>query len=236
MQQLVFTNKFCDDEFDYVNRKYHFPLKKPKFCPRCGVCQDAKKVDRFLFPEDEGVQFGIIYYECTCCLKRYITVYEINFTEKLAKYNACFPTEGVFYENSILLDVSPKFINAYSQALRCELRGDIELAAVGFRHAIECLIKDFAINELGASREEVVKKSLCNAISAYLDEHDLVATADVVRILGNDYAHYERKYPECDFQQLKRYVEIFAHLVETKVLIMHPPVSRYPAPVPRDQS
>ncbi len=226
MQRLKFTNKDCSTEFDYVNRKYQFPLEKPTLCPRCGICQDAKKVDRCLFPEDEGIQFGVIYYECTDCHKRYITVYEINFINKLAKYIACFPTEGVFYENSILLDVSPKFVDAYSQALKCELRGDIELAAVGFRHAIECLIKDFAIKELGIPREEVVKKSLCDAISVYLGEHDLVAIADVVRILGNDYAHYERKYPECDFQQLKQYVEIFVHLVESRVLIMHPPVSR----------
>ena len=51
-------------------------------------------------------------------------------------------------------------------------------------------------------------------------------TADVIRILGNDYAHYERKYPEHDFELLKRYMDIFINLVETKILIAHPPVER----------
>lgn len=67
---------------------------------------------------------------------------------------------------------------------------------------------------------------MCDAISAYLGEHELVATADVVRILGNDYAHYEWKYPEWDFQQFKQYVEIFVKLIASRVLIIHPPVSR----------
>jgi len=110
--------------------------------------------------------------------------------------------------------------------LRAELRGDIELAAIGYRKALERVVKDYAINELGAAPEEVVGKNLCMAIADYLDEKNLVATADVVRILGNDYAHYQRKYPEHDFTLLKEYMVIFVKMVETRILVAHPPVSR----------
>ena len=95
----------------------------------------------------------------------------------------------------------------YNQALQCEKNGNFELAAVGFRAALEILVKDYAIKELKIDSETVSGKTLFNAIGEYLDEKPLVTSADVIRILGNDYAHYERKYPEHDFEILKEYME-----------------------------
>ena len=54
----------------------------------------------------------------------------------------------------------------------------------------------------------------------------MLSTADVVRILGNDHTHYERKYPELEFNLLQKYMDIFINLVQTKLLIANPPVSR----------
>ena len=129
-------------------------------------------------------------------------------------------------EFEIIESTSPGFIFSYNQALRAEIRGDIELAAIGFRHSLECLVKDYAIKECGADEAKVNKTKLIDAISQYLEEKDLVSTADVIRILGNDYTHYERKYPQIDFDLLKRYMDIFIKLIETKLLVRHPPVSR----------
>ena len=114
----------------------------------------------------------------------------------------------------------------YNQALRSESKGDIELAAIGYRSALEILVKDYAINELGLSVDEVAKKPLCNAIGEYLDQENLVSAADVVRIFGNDYTHYQERYPDKDFNVLKSYMTIFMQLIITQYMIKHPPVSR----------
>ena len=79
---------------------------------------------------------------------------------------------------------------------------------------------------LKRDRDEVIGKTLYSAIGDYFEETSFVSSADVVRILGNDYAHYDRKYPQLDFEILKRYMLIFINLVETKLLISHPPVQR----------
>lgn len=226
MRELVFTDKNCKDTFGLSDSSYSFVLKKPMLCPHCGAYQDGTIVSRAIHSYIDGLSLGDVCYSCTHCKRNYLVTYTINKKERIANFEAYFPPESASFENEILQGVSPRFVDAYNQALRCEIRGDIELASIGFRQALECLVKDFAITELGAERSEVIKKSLCNAISDYLGEKDLVATADVVRILGNDYAHYERKYPEHDFELLKRYMEIFTKLVETKMLIAHPPVSR----------
>lgn len=151
--------------------------------------------------------------------------YNLDTGAKTATFGAFYPTFTATYENDVLAEFSPRFVELYNQALRSEFAGDIDLAATGYRHALECLVKDYAINRLGENHDEVCRKNLCQVIGEYFDS-DMVRAADVVRILGNDYTHYERRYPELDFEVLKKYMEILIRLVETKELINNPPVSR----------
>jgi hypothetical protein len=223
---LTFVKHTCKNEFSLPGSDYNFPLNKPTVCPICNFSEDGTIVSRATFGDLNFVFYGVVCYRCTHCFKTYIVVYSIDTANKKADFVDFFPRNNQEYSNELLQPISPRFISAYNQALRAEERQDIELAAIGYRHALECLIKDFAIKELNLNYDEVVKKSLCDAIKLYLEEKDLVSTADVIRILGNDYTHYERKYPEFDFALLKQYMEIFIKLVETRVLIMHPPVSR----------
>ena len=226
MQNLVFTPKNCSKTFSMNDSSYNFSLQKPMLCPICGAFQDGTIISKAMHSGPDDTQIGTVGYKCSHCAKPYVVLYKIDWKSKTGDFGGFYPPASIDYENETLESMSPRFISTYNQALRAESRGDIELASIGYRQALECLVKDYAINELRAEREQVVKKSLCDAISEYLGEKDLVSTADVIRILGNDYAHYERKYPELDFALLKRYMEIFIKLVETKFLIAHPPVSR----------
>lgn len=134
---------------------------------------------------------------------------------------------GPKFCDDVLGELSPRYLTACQQALNAEFRGDLELAAIGYRSALECVVKDYAIKELGKPRDEVVGKSLFAAIGEYLSEQkELLNTADVVRLLGNDYTHYERKYPEYDFDILKQYFNIFTAFLRMKVSAAHPPLSR----------
>ena len=135
------------------------------------------------------------------------------------------PFNSSTFSDELIEKISPRFIEVYNQALRAKDNKDLNLAAIGYRSALEILIKDYAINELNEPPEKVIKLKLFEAISNYLPEN-MLSTADVVRILGNDHTHYERKYPELDFNLLQKYMDIFINLVQTKLLIANPPVSR----------
>ena len=226
MQKLTFADKKASQTFS--DNSYNFPHQKPMLCPICGAYQDGTIVSRAIHPGPLDTQIGTIGYRCTHCTQNYLVLYKIDRAQKKIDFAGFYPAASAQYENQILDSVSSRFISSYNQALRAEIHGDIELAAIGYRQSLECLVKDYAIHELKIERSLVIKKSLFEAISEYLEEKDLISTADVVRILGNDYAHYERKYPQHDFELLKRYMEIFIKLVETKLLIRHPPVSRNP--------
>lgn len=225
MQELVFSTKTTNNTFN--NSAWTFPLEKPMLCPHCNAYEDGQILDRHYWSYIDGLSFGVVVYRCTHCNKPYLVVYKIDISARKTSFEQFFPSyQTEEYKNPLLNEVSPHFIDAYNQALRAESVKDFELAAIGYRHALECLVKDYAIKELEKNESEVARKTLNDAIGDYLDERALVATADVVRILGNDYAHYERRYPEHDFMLLKSYMQIFIHLVETKLMIRHPPVSR----------
>ena len=225
VQDISFSTKQTSETFG--NSSWGFPLEKPKLCPHCNVYEEAKVIAKNYWSYVDECYIGVVLYRCTHCDKPYLVTYKINPKAKKTTFEQFFPAyHAEEYRNERLQEMSPRFIEAYNQALRAEAIKDFELAAVGYRHALKCLVKDYAIIELKKDREEVVRKTLAEAIGEYLGEKELVATADVVRILGNDYAHYERKYPEHDFALLKNYMGIFIGLIETKLMINHPPVAR----------
>lgn len=225
MGQFLYTAKKCRDEFSTSDSAFAFTLSKPRFCPICRTPQEGTRSDSKLFPAEEKQFYGVVVYTCNSCGKKYLVNYNVDVDTKKAEFGAFYPTFTAAYRNDLLAEFSPRFIELYNQALRSELAGDIDLAATGYRHALECLVKDYAINRLEKDHDEVCRKSLCQAIGDYFDS-DMARAADVIRILGNDYTHYERRYPELDFEVLKKYMEIVIRLVETKELISNPPVSR----------
>ena len=227
MQKMITSPVNCKSTFGINDSDYNgIELEKPMLCPSCNAYVSGTITNKCLHPRLNNIQYGTVCYSCPHCRAHYIATYKIDFENKSGALCSLAPSATYRYENPILSQVSPRFVLYYNQSLRAESAGDIELSAVGYRQALECLVKDYAITELNADRSTVVKQPLFDAIKAYLKESELIAAADVVRILGNDYAHYDRRYPQHDFEILKTYMDIFIKMVEVRLLIAHPPVSQ----------
>lgn len=209
------------------SESYKFNYEKPSVCPHCGIGTDAPIKSKNIFVVN-GRAFISAICQCTSCQKDFFFSCISN-GKDFAK-NVCLypPVSFTPYKNEIHAKISERFIDMYNQALQSEFVGNIELAAIGYRSALEILIKDFAITELGKPKNEVSGKKLFKAIEDYLGQTELINTADVIRILGNDYTHYDRKYPQHDFDLLKGYMDIFLKQIEYQYMIKHPPVSRTP--------
>lgn len=225
---MNFLTKPCKDFNNSLGKSLSFSgnYSKPATCPHCGVGVDAPLIERAVINLDSS---SILSSSCKCtaCGKLFIfSCRKLSSSNETALMISIWPDAETPYASEYLSIVSPRFMDLYNQALRSESRGDIELAAIGFRSSLEVLVKDYAIKELHENPEKVAGKPLCNAIGEYLRQEELIKTADVVRIFGNDYTHYQEKYPEKDFDVLKSYMQIFMHLIETQYMINHPPVSR----------
>lgn len=225
MHEIVFSPKDYNQVYN-VYGSLGIQIPKPTICPHCSAFVDGIQKGFALYDAENKNQIGVNAYRCTHCKKLYLAIYRINLNQKTASFEALYPSIQLSFSDERLNKLSPRFIDMYNQALQCESSGNIELAAIGYRASLEILVKDYAVGECGIERDVVKNKSLFESIEEYLGNKDLITSADVIRILGNDYAHYERKYPEHDFEILKEYMEIFIHLVGTKLRLAHPPVSR----------
>ena len=204
-----------------------FKYEKPATCPHCGYGTDATFQSKAVH-DFNGKKLLVATCKCTSCQKTFMFAVEGGDTAT-SSCSCIYPAPSSSeYFNDKLSAISERFIIIYNQALRAEFNGDYELAATGMRSALEILIKDYAIKELNQPKEEVAKKDLFKAISEYLKQPELISTADVIRILGNDYTHYDRKYPQHDFELLKGYMDIFLKQIEVQYMISHPPVFRTP--------
>lgn len=202
----------------------NYEYDKPANCPHCGIHHDADHKTQYQYKDDFGNEIFFLVLQCTACKKLFTATYHIQ--DGKSVLDGISPKTISTYHDTLIDVMSPRFIEIYNQSLRAVANEDFNLAAIGYRTALEILIKDYAINELNNPPEEVVNKKLFTAISEYLPDTSSFNTADVVRILGNDFTHYTRKYPEYDFRILQSYMDIFISVIRNKLMIAHPPVSR----------
>lgn len=200
------------------------PYNKPAVCPFCGIGTDGTIVSASSLPYRKDHHIVVSSIQCTGCTQKFVAIYERVDNE--LTYIDVLPQPSGEALNSCFQEISPRFVEVHKEAQTAELLGLTDLAAMGYRKALEIIVKDFAIVVLEEPENTVAKKQLADAISAYLHQESLVKTADVVRILGNDHVHYKEKYPEFDFTLLKHYYNIFLHLIVTEYEIKHPPVER----------
>lgn len=226
MNELNFTvkniSKYLNDpKFRYLT------FEKPITCPHCAVNTDSSCVHGFSCiddPQNEKISLIIFIWRCTVCKKIYVSLHYCD--DKQTSFVGMLPQIVNSFSDNLFEKYSPRFVELYNQALHAESTGDFNLAAVGFRSALEILIKDYAINCLHENPDIISSKTLFNVISEYLDTSELIKSADVIRILGNDHTHYKKEYPQHDFSLLKEYMTIFIAQIRAKLLLADPPVSR----------
>jgi len=205
-----------------INGTYY----KPMICPHCGIGTDG------IFKQHATLELTralavVVTYKCTDCEHIFLCVYLRNNENPQDSNAVCLYPQAILEQvNPELREISETFVDMYDAAQRAENVGDTRLAAIGYRTALEYLIKDYAIKELKENETEVGKKKLIHCIKDYLDDEGLIKSSDVVRILGNDFTHFIQDYPELDFSVFKCYLDIFMTFFTAKYKIMHPPVFR----------
>lgn len=211
-----------------LNFQYNTHLVKvPLHCPHCGKAVEYTQKGRSYINYSDTQQIYLITLYAKCCNRNICCIYlhQMINSEVKIKLIGIYPETSDIYFSETILKISPDFIKLYKDSTYAYEKNMQDLAAMGYRKSLEILVKDYAINELGHPYEQVANKSLYDSISTYLPMQELINTADVVRILGNDKTHYKVKHSQYDVETLKQYLDLFIQLIETKYLIDHPPLS-----------
>lgn len=113
--------------------------------------------------------------------------------------------------------LSPQFCSVYNQALASETYGLDELTGMGYRKALEFLIKDYVISLHPDDAESVRTEPLARCISERISYDRLKTLAQRAAWIGNDFTHYDRRFNEYEIADLKRFIDVVVFWVEAEM-------------------
>jgi hypothetical protein len=108
-----------------------------------------------------------------------------------------------------VLKYSKQFIEIYNQSLTAEKNGLTEICGLGYRKSFEFLIKDYLIKKYDKPEHEKIKTMpISSCINEYVTNDEIKLLAHRVLWLGNDHAHYLKKWKGKTLTDLKNLIEL----------------------------
>ncbi len=189
-------------------------IKEPNKCP---FCHD--KITPRQYNSYHG-SYGLeIVYRCSSqeCQKIFIGIYEKdgNF------YRLTNTSIGRFESREFsknIENLSPNFVEIYNQALTSEYYKLEHISGIGYRKALEFLIKDYLISKFTDREVEIKEKFLGKCIKEDVENQNLKDIAERAAWLGNDETHCVRKWETKDVNDLKKLIDIAVHWIEMELL------------------
>lgn len=220
MRQLVRVQK------DGSNQYADIVLDLPSVCPHCNGKMNPT-VWEAITPStyNEAIETIGVLAQCITCLKFFALEFDDSFSGEMPyEHNRLVPysynplPETNFDE--IIHQLSPDFVEIYSQALSAEQNKLDRIAGIGYRRALEFLVKDFCIYKNPEAEQDIKEKSLGNVIKKYLAIFPKIQTlAEASSWIGNDEAHYVKKHSDRDIKDLKNFLSATQHFIVAELSV-----------------
>lgn len=188
----------CTQNMCFVADAYLY-YEEESVCPIC----KAKIAPVYISSCLESEGSASIFNFCRSCNSTFITKYSICKDNNNRTYSFAYKTSNIIYSepnrfakqifDDKIVALSPQFDKIYNQALAAESSGLDEIAGLGFRKALEFLIKDYAIYEHPDREESIKSNPLAQCIKNYIDNDSITTLAERSAWIGNDEAYYIRK-------------------------------------------
>lgn len=187
-------------------------------CPCCEVALAPNILYATIIEKDyEDLNRIFILNYCPSCENCFISVHTYDEeNDNGYSFFASAPKHPKTVEwDPIIANISPAFVEIYNQSFAAEGIGLDQISGVGYRKALEFLVKDFLISQ--TTDPEAVKnikeKFLGKCISENIGEPRLQTVASRAAWLGNDQTHYEQRFKDHDIKDLKRMINLTAHWI-----------------------
>lgn len=199
-------------------------IQIPKTCPLCGIGNNPTNNEAGKLEIQEGYIITL-HHRCPSCKKYHMTNQEYLRQSDETTMALVYPNKVVTDIDRLFIDHAPRFVEFYSEAIEAEKMGLENIAGTGYRSAIECLIKDYAL-DFGLDDKEYLsspKLSFNNAIDRYIKDDELLKGAlHFIREVGNDYTHWD-KNSSISLLTMKHYVEIIIQIFKSKFMMKYHP-------------
>lgn len=183
---------------------------------KCPIC------DKFICPNNIFSKFEAtsnittIVFECPNCKKTFLSHFS---SAKIQESKNCktyinfelltsFPKQiqNIIFSKHIM-KLSPAFVQIYNQAYASEVYELNHLSGMGYRKALEFLIKDYCIYKNPDKALEIKNQLLKPVIDNFITDIKIHNLAIASTWLGNDETHYIRKHETKDINDLKAFID-----------------------------
>lgn len=188
----------------------------------CPICK-AKIAPIFIASSLDTNNSASIFNFCRNCKNTFISKYSICKDKRTTPRIQYYKTDSLIYSepnrfakqefDQKISDLSSQFVKIYNQALAAESSMLDEIAGLGYRKALEFLIKDFVIHEHPDEEETIKAKPLAQCIKRYITNENITTLAERSAWIGNDEAHYIRKQEDRDVSDMKAFIQAIVYFI-----------------------
>lgn len=189
----------------------------PPQCPCCNTAYASQPLNTVFSNSDPESVTAYSTFFCPTCGECFFCCYDVIETpiKNIGNLVSTFPhpkTETNF--SSVIQTVSPNFIKIYNQAEKAQNQSLNEICGIGYRKALEFLIKDYVISLKPDEQHKIESMPLGKCISEYVDNEKIKTLSKVSTWIGNDETHYVRKHLNYNVQDLKRFINTVVAYIE----------------------
>jgi hypothetical protein len=193
---------------------YELDLIRPDICPFCHHGINPEIFFGYEFEKDLIWHIRVVY---SCprkeCLEVFFGIYSKSnidiYDRGSPQFRGCSPFK--FKEEQFeqaVQEISPNFVLIYNQAKQAEERNLDQICGLGYRKALEFLIKDYLTSKYPSDEEKIKNNHRFDSvIEQYVTDDKVKFFARRASWLGNDHAHYTRKWEDKDTSDLKRLIK-----------------------------
>ena len=204
-----------------ANGRVAFYDREPDVCPVCHHAVAPREIQAVFAATDGDRETLEIAFQCTLksCSHMFIGVY--HGPKKGGQYNLQMAIPRNVSPPVLpdeVKEVSSQFVIIFTQSAAAEDYGLDEVAGVGYRKALEFLIKDFCAKQNPSEAEQIKEQFLGAVIDKYVDNQNIKSCAKRATWLGNDETHYVRKWGKKDISDLKILIQLTVGWIRDHIL------------------
>ena len=197
-------------------------------CPSCHHALSPQPLIAYYVKHDGLYKsYFRLHLLCFCARCREIFLCEYHGDYEQATYNALTlvfcrlisatpMTHSPVRFSDDINDLSPGFVETYTQASAAEAEQLLQICGPGYRKSLEFLVKDYLCHKFPEDAEKIRSELLSQRINR-INDHRMKVLAERSTWIGNDETHYVKKREELGLDDMKRFIKAMLSYIESEL-------------------